>query len=125
MKPYDSDEELERALFALDLEEPPADLRASILAGTVYRVPLAATVRPWEVWLYGALCALLAWMLILVAHGSARGALEAANAYGAQALSLLAQPAVLFWTAVGGAAAAWISQMNLSELPGFAPFRRR
>ena len=34
---YDSDDALDRALFALPLEEPPADLRASILTATVYR----------------------------------------------------------------------------------------
>ena len=30
-----TDDELDRALFALPLEEPPADLRARILAATV------------------------------------------------------------------------------------------
>ena len=51
MKFYENDDELERALLSLELEEPPADLRRSILASTVYHVPVAASVRPWEPWL--------------------------------------------------------------------------
>lgn len=44
---------LDRALFALPLEEPPADLRSSILLSTAYR-----PVSPfsfWEIAVAGAL----------------------------------------------------------------------
>jgi hypothetical protein len=46
-----TDDELERALFALPLEEAPAGLRDRILAATVYRVPVAPAFRAWELWL--------------------------------------------------------------------------
>jgi hypothetical protein len=115
MKPYDSDDELERALFALPLEEPPADLRASILAATVYRTPLA--VKPWEVWAAGALCALLTWLLLLVVRGGATPTVSMISIYASGALALFAQPQTLFWIAVGGGAALWVSQLNLTVVP--------
>ncbi|HLI96146.1 MAG TPA: hypothetical protein VKT72_08675 [Candidatus Baltobacteraceae bacterium] len=117
MKRNYNDDELERALFALDLEEPPADLRGSILAQTIYRVPASASVRPWEIWLYGAMCAALVWLLFFVLRGDAHRAVVTATDYGHQLLSAVAQPSVLFWIALGGAAAFWISQMELAPTP--------
>lgn len=123
MKSYDSDDELERALFALPLEEPPADLRASILAATVYRPPLI--VKPWEIWALGAVIALLVWLLVLVAKGTAAPAMLAFDSYVMDALRQFAQPATLFWIALGGGAAAWISQLNLTPAAGVQQARRR
>ena len=123
MKSYDSDEELERALFALPLEEPPADLRASILAATVYRPPLA--VKPWEVWLVGGAVALFAWLLVLIAKGTAGPAFLEFDSYVTDGLKLFAQPATLFWIALGGGAAVWISQLNLTPAPGVQEAHRR
>ncbi len=123
MKPYDNDEELERALFALDLEEPPADLRASILAATIYRAPVP--VKPWEVWALGALCAVLTWVLLLVARGAAAPTVETVSAYINQGLAFFLQPQTLVWTALGGCAALWISQLNLTVSPGALRANRR
>jgi hypothetical protein len=123
MKSYDSDEELERALFALPLEEPPDDLRASILAATVYRPPLP--VKPWELWLVGGVLALLAWLLVLIAKGSAAPAFLEFDSYVTQGLSVFAQPATLFWVALGGGAVVWISQLNLTPAPGVQQAHRR
>ena len=123
MKHYDSDEELERALFALDLEEAPADLRPSILAATIYHVPVAAAVRPWEVWLYGGLCAALVWLLIAVLRTASVDA--AAVHYGEQLVAFFSQPATLFWIAVGAAASVWISQTNLTLPAGYQRATRR
>lgn len=126
MKRYDNDDELERALFALDLEEPPADLRESILARTIYQVPAVAAVRPWEPWVYGGLSAVLAWLLILVLRGAGEDyAVAQAASYGQEALAFFSQPATLFWIAVGGAATAWVSQMNLTITPGYQRATRR
>ena len=58
------DAALERALFALPLEEPPADLRGRILAATVYRPALP--FKMWEVWVIGTLMALAVWLMIAV-----------------------------------------------------------
>jgi len=123
MKPYETDEELERALFALDLEEPPADLRASILAATIYRTPVP--VKVWEVWALGALCAVLTWALLLVVRGGAGPAVETISAYINQGLVLFLQPQTLVWTALGGCAALWISQLNLTVAPGALRANRR
>jgi hypothetical protein len=54
-----TDDELDRALSALPLEEPPADLRGRILAATVYRAP--ATFRTWELWLLAFVVVVVAW----------------------------------------------------------------
>lgn len=121
---YD-DDGLERALFALDLEEPPADLRASILAQTIYRVPVVAAVRPWEVWVYGGLCAVLVWMLILVVRGAAGPAMSDAATLSDQVAAFFSNPAMLFWIAVGAAATVWISQLNLTGTAGYQRATRR
>ncbi len=123
MKPYENDDELERALFALELEEPPADLRASIFAATIYRQPVA--VKPWEVWALGALCAVLTWVLVLVARGAAGPTVETISSYVNQGLALFLQPQTLVWTALGGCAALWISQLNLTVAPGALRANRR
>lgn len=124
MRHYD-DDDLERALFALDLEEPPAGLRQTILARTIYHVPVVAAVRPWEPWLYGGLCAVLVWMLWLVMHGGAAQTVEQAVSYSDVAVGFLSHPANLFWIAVGGAATVWFSQLNLTGAPGYQPAARR
>jgi hypothetical protein len=123
MNKYDSDEALERALFALPLEEAPADLRASILAATIYRPPVS--VKPWEVWAAGALCALLTWLLLLIARGGAGATVETIASYIAGGLSLIAQPQTLFWIAIGAGAALWISQLNLTIMPEALRAHRR
>lgn len=124
MKHYD-DDELERALFALDLEQPPADLRASILSETIYHVPVTAAVRPWELWLFGGLCALLVWMLVLVMRGAAGPAAVQAEAFGSALGVFFSQPVNVFWIAVGGAASVWISQLNLTGAAGYQRATRR
>ena len=106
---YD-DDRLERALFDMPLEEPPADLRESILAQTIHRPP--ATMHPWEVWAYGVACAMLAWVLILVLRGAAHGSFTVAESYAGSLLAAFARPQVLFWLAAGASAAIWISHLN-------------
>lgn len=125
MKFYDNDDDLERALFALDLEEPPAGLRQAILSSTIYHAPAAPTVRAWEPWLYGALCTALVWLLVIVVHGNATGAVSAAASYGDDVLAFFSQSTTLLWIAVGGAATVWISQMNLTVFPGYQRATRR
>lgn len=125
MKRYEDNDELERALFALELEEPPAGLRSSILASTIYHVPASAAVRPWEVWVYGALCAAFVWLVVFVLRGTGAQTVDTALSYGTQALTFVSQPSVLFWIAIGGAATFWISQMNLTVSPGYQRTARR
>lgn len=123
MKSYDNDDDLERALFALDLEEPPPGLRESILAGTIYRQPVA--VRPWEMWSLAALCALLVWVAVLLVHGTAIPGFASAETYVGAALATLAKPQMLLWIAVGAGMVLWISQLNLTPVPGALRATRR
>ena len=122
MNKHYSDAELERALFAMPLEETPAGLRASILAATVYRPPV--TVAAWEVWLFGVLAALIVWICALVIRGGAGPAVHAVQSGSSFILGLLSQPSILLWIAIGGAAV-WLSQLNLTALPGYQRAARR
>jgi len=117
MKHY-SDDDLERALFNLPLEEAPADLRASILARTIYRQTLP--VKPWEVWLMGGCVAMIAWFLVLILRGGSAPVVSGLDVIGAAILDVVSQPATLLWIALGGAAAMWISQLT----PAIAPARQ-
>ena len=120
MHPYD--DELERALFALPLEEPPRDLRKAILAATVYRP--AFPVKAWEMWVAATVVAVAVWLCISVA----RGAMPQFVHGEATLAQVLASPAawpIFFWTLVGGAAAAWVSQLPLTIAAGYARTIRR
>ena len=112
---YYSDEDLERALFNLPLEEAPADLRASILARTVYHHVLP--VKTWEAWLIGGSIAVIAWLLVLILRDGTGPVIATLNTIGAFVLAILSQPATLLWTAVGGAAAMWMMHLT----PALAP----
>jgi len=114
MKFY-SDDDLERALFNLPLEEAPPNLRASILARTVYHH--AIPVKAWEAWLIGGSVAMLAWLLVLILRDGTGPVVSTLDAIGAFVLAVLSQPATILWTAVGGAAAMWLMHLT----PSFAP----
>jgi hypothetical protein len=114
MKRYDSDDELERALFAMPLEEPPAELRASILAGTIYRAP--APFKAWEVWTLGAIVGLAVWLVWLIVAGGADSAMETIGIIGGYITAFFTQPLNLVWLTLGGATALWMSQLNLTPL---------
>lgn len=121
MKRYESDDELDRALFALELEEPPATLRGRILARTIYRAPVP--VKPWEIWTIGAIAALAVWLIVLLLQGAP--AFDRASATLGEAFSTFTRIDVLFWTALGASAAFWISQLNLTLAPGGSHAGRR
>ncbi|MGZ3497377.1 MAG: hypothetical protein ACXWNK_08100 [Vulcanimicrobiaceae bacterium] len=123
---YNSDDELDRALFALPLEEPPEDLRASILAATVYRPALDATpFKLWEAWALGAVIAVVVWLCILIGGGAADSLIAWLKPLGETAVSTIIQPMTLLWIALGGAAAFWLSQLNFISTPVPQRFARR
>ena len=115
------DAALERALFALPLEEPPADLRGRILAATVYRPALP--FKMWEVWLIGTLMALAVWLMIavLTAVPDAGGRLAGATVDLIERIARNVSPSILGWTVLGASSAFWISQFTL---PRALPARR-
>ncbi|HTD32054.1 MAG TPA: hypothetical protein VK665_00235 [Candidatus Elarobacter sp.] len=108
---YHDDDDLDRALAALPLEEPPAGLHARIMTATVHRP--APLVRGWEIWLVGTLLALAAWLtwtLVAAPHAVDRalvlftGVLEsAADGSGT----------TLVWLAIGVSSAWWLSQLSI------------
>ena len=105
---YD-DDNLDRMLAALPLEEPPAGLHERILATTVYRP------RPddaaWEVWLVGTLIALAAWLSFVVVTTPHAGEQLMTWAVRLTQNGGLTSLNTLLWLAVG-ASAAWISQLS-------------
>ncbi len=111
---YDSDDALDRALFALPLEEPPGDLRASILTATVYRP--APLFSAWEAGVLGALTAVVIGMIVLVVMGGAPLFAHTVGAIESTGGRLLSNDVTLTWIAAGGATAIWLSLFT-----GFQP----
>jgi len=110
-----TDDELDRALFALPLEEPPVDLRARILAATVARPRL--TFRAWEVWLVGTLFAFMVWLTVLVGTSvpDIGGVISRALSAGVDTFAESLSVNTLMWMALGVSFAVWISQLSLPQ----------
>lgn len=104
---YDSDEALERALFALDLEQPPADLRASILASTVYRAPAIITL-PEAAGLF-ALLGVVAWVCTSILMGGMPLLSHALTIIQVELDNFFGNTETMAWLAVGGAIAISLS----------------
>ena len=111
---YD-DDALDRALAALPLEEPPADLHARIMAATVYRPE--PVVGGWEVWLVGTLIALAAWLAWLVASAPQAGERLTDAAVRVIENAGFTSDYTMLWVAVGASAAWWISQLSFPTRP--------
>jgi len=110
-----SDEELERALFALPLEQPPANLRSSILAATVYQAP--PLVTRWELAGLAGMVALIAWLCWMIAMGGLplfNHTLQDISETVGRALSNIV---TLSWLAAGGATAIWLTMWQSSAAP--------
>jgi len=111
---FDNDDALDRALFALPMEEPPADLRASILSATIYRPAPVFSMR--ELVTLGAICAVLVWLIAEVVAGGGSLLFHTLQAVGSGTLHALSNISLLLWVAAGGATAIW-----LSIFTGFQP----
>ncbi len=107
-----TDDELERALFALPLEEPPANLRARILAATIERPRL--TFAAWEIWMVGTVTAFMVWLAVLVATSvpDIGGAIVQTVSYGIDRFAGTISPAALVWIGVGVSFAIWMSAFS-------------
>ena len=112
---YRDDDALDRALFALPLEEPPADLRASILTATVYRP--APVFSVWEISAFGVMAAVLVWFVALIAMGGGTLFLHTISAIVSTVARPLSNVTTLAWLAAGAATAFW-----LTFFTGFQPF---
>lgn len=108
------DDALDRALFALPLEEPPAGLRSAILTSTVYRpAPLFSF---YELLGLGAIVAVLVGLVTLVAMSGGTLFVHSLQAIGIAFDRAFLNVSTLAWMAAGGATAVW-----LSIFTGFQP----
>lgn len=104
------DDSLDRAILALPLEEPPADLRASILAATVYRPEPPFTVA--EVIAVASIVGILVWLSAWLAP-----------LVGVAVEAVFSNVTLLLWAGAGIAVAFWLEFFTRSQ-PIFIPLRR-
>jgi len=114
-----TDDELERALFALPLEEPPADLRSRILGATVYRPRMIFRVA--EVWGLGTALAVMVWLSWYVMTGlpNLGGTFNFIFSNVVAVVGSAIPAHAWLWLALGISSAIWISQAS------FMPSRSR
>ncbi|HZY99476.1 MAG TPA: hypothetical protein VFE36_07870 [Candidatus Baltobacteraceae bacterium] len=110
---YRDDDALDRALFALPLEEPPADLRASILTSTVYRPAPAFSF--WEITGLGVIAAVLVWLVALIAMGGGTLFVQTISAIASSLARPLSNVTTLAWLAAGAATAFWLTFFTGSQ----------
>jgi hypothetical protein len=111
---YNSDDALDAALFALPLEEPPADLRAAILTATAYRPAPMFSFR--ELAFLGLVCSVVVWLVAAVIAGGGSLFVHSLQAVGTFVSSTMNNGATLVWIAAGGATTIWLSLFT-----GFQP----
>ncbi len=111
-----TDDELDRALFALPLEEPPADMHERILAATVLRA--SPPFRTWELWLLVGSAVLVGWLTtwMLTSAPDAGLRLTGAIVAGMRALGLFS-PATYVWLGIGVSTVWWISSLPFMATP--------
>jgi hypothetical protein len=110
---YDSDEALDRALFSLPMEEPPSELRGSILTATAYRP--APPFSVWEAVAIGVISAVTVWLLIVVAMGGGSLFLNTIGTIGRTVEIALTNINSLAWLGAGAATALWLSLFTSSQ----------
>ena len=101
------DNELERAIFALPLEEPPPGLRRSILLATAYRPAPAFSFL--ELAALGAIGAVALWLVVLLVLGGGTLFVHTLAAIGGAASRIFSNGTTLAWLAAGGATALWLT----------------
>ncbi len=120
---YDSDDALDRALFALPLEEPPADLRAAILTATAFRP--APLFNPWEIVLLGTIVAIALWLGAVIVMGGSNLFVESVEKIGGLLNEAFGNLTTLAWIAAGGATALWLSIFTGFQSPAKGTFTPR
>lgn len=118
---YEQHDDLDRLLFALPLEEAPADLRASILASTIYRPPFP--IKAWEASLLGVLVAVSVWLGVMIARGGADAFMQTLGVFGTALSNVFLTENTWLWLALGGGIAFILMILNLSPIPMGAPQR--
>ncbi len=104
---FNDDDALDAALFALPLEQPPADLRSAILSATIYRPHPVFSLR--EIITLGALCAVVVWLVAAVIGGGGALFVHSLQAVGATIIHAGSNLTLIAWIAAGAATAIWLS----------------
>jgi len=113
-----TDDELDQALFALPLEEPPAELHRAILAATVLQE--APAFRAWELWLLVGAAFVVGWLAVWMFGSVPDAGARTANAViGALRAWGLFSLSTYVWLGIGISSLGWISSLN------FMPIRRQ
>ena len=115
------DDDLDRMIFAIPMEEPPAGLRASILRGTIYRPAFA--LKPWELWMCGTVAAIAVWLAAFIVRSGPEAFMQTLIALGSATAHLLLMQNTWLWIAAGIGTAFWL--LILNPLPMRAPLFRR
>jgi hypothetical protein len=118
-----TDDELDRALFALPLEEPPADLHRQIMAATVLRTPPA--FRTWELWLLAAAVVLVGWLTVWMFTSAPDVGSRLTDSVTAamRAMGLFSR-ATYVWLGIGVTSVWWISSLPFMASPRSTVYNR-
>ena len=113
----DDFDDLDRALFALPLEVPPAGMREAILRSTSYAPASASAfaLGRYEIIAIGSALAIFAWLLLVILADPSRA--SDVNSQITFVMRELAEPATLFWLATGASIAAYFS-ISFSGISG-------
>jgi hypothetical protein len=114
---HDELDDLDRALFALPLAEPPADLRDAILRATVYAPATSDAFGRIETIAIGLLLALGTWLAILCMSDASlvRGLEGMLGGF----LSALTDPRIVIWLGLGAAVATVLTFGNVGSVSRF------
>jgi hypothetical protein len=115
------DNELEREILGLPLEEPPAGMRASILLATAYRPAPAFSFLDLAV--LGALGAFALWLVFLLVLGGGTLFVQTLAAIGSVGSRVLSNATTLAWLAAGGATALWLTLFTGYQPAALGPHR--
>ena len=115
-------DDLDRALRALPLEEPPPGLHQGIMAATLYRPALP--FKQWETWVVGTLCALTIWLALYFQSSLSADRIAALVHRGVSSVSELAlgDSATFIWLAIGVSIVLWVANL---DIPAFDFTSRR
>ena len=103
-EPYD---DLDLAIAALPLDEPPAGLRSAILARTIQRS--AAPAWSWELTIIAACIAVLVWAALALVTGSATPIITAMVGFTTRSIMTLLNIDTLAWISSGVLLAFWLT----------------
>lgn len=116
---YEPHDDLDRLLFALPLEEPPKDLRASILASTIYRPSFPFKV--WETWALGIVVAVGVWLCVMIAQGGGQAFIATVALFAEFFARFFVSSGTGLWLAVGGGIAFLLLILNPGPMLGAVP----